>query len=83
MNSNKVLRLVKLVIIMLTIVAVIIVINAVIKNSKTSLETADIKSNMLLIQGAGSVLKENSIVKKDDNILIGTKLSEMDNEIVN
>ena len=60
MNSNKVLRLVKLVIIMLTIVAVIIVINAVIKNSKTSLETADIKSNMLQIQAKGRVLNDKA-----------------------
>lgn len=60
MNSNKVLRLVKLVIIMLTIVAVIIVINVVIKNSKTSLETADIKSNMLQIQAKGRVLNDKA-----------------------
>ncbi len=60
MNSNKVLRLVKLGIIMLTIVAVIIVINAVIKNSKTSLETADIKSNMLQIQAKGRVLNDKA-----------------------
>jgi flagellar biosynthesis GTPase FlhF len=60
MNSNKVLRLVKLVIIMLIIVAVIIVINAVIKNSKTSLETADIKSNMLQIQAKGRVLNDKA-----------------------
>lgn len=60
MNSNKVLRLVKLVIIMLIIVAVIIVINVVIKNSKTSLETADIKSNMLQIQAKGRVLNDKA-----------------------
>lgn len=54
-----------------------------IKNKNTDSKNEDIKSNMLLIQGAGSVLKENSIVKKDDSILIGTKLSEMDNELVN
>lgn len=54
-----------------------------IKNKNTDSKNEDIKSNMLLIQGAGSVLKENSIVKKDDSTLIGTKLSEMDNEIVN
>ena len=60
MNSNKVLRLVKLVIIMLTIVAVITVINVVIKNSKTSLETADIKSNMLQIQAKGRVLNDKA-----------------------
>ena len=60
MNSNKVLRLVKLVIIMLTIVAVIIVINAVIKNSQTNLATADIKSNMLQIQAKGRVLNDKA-----------------------
>ena len=60
MNSNKVLRLVKLGIIMLTIVAVITVINVVIKNSKTSLETADIKSNMLQIQAKGRVLNDKA-----------------------
>lgn len=60
MNSNKVLRLVKLAIIMLTIVAVIIVINVVIKNSRTNLETADIKSNMLQIQAKGRVLNDKA-----------------------
>ena len=76
MNSNKVLRLVKLVIIMLTIVAVIIVINAVIKNSKTSLETADIKSNMLQIQAKGRVLNDKADMNnKIDEERKGTKLS--------
>ena len=32
-------------------------------------ENADIKANMLIIQGACKVLKQKSIVKKDDSIL--------------
>jgi hypothetical protein len=45
---------------MLTIVAVITVINVVIKNSKTNLATADIKSNMLQIQAKGRVLNDKA-----------------------
>lgn len=47
-------------------------------------ENADIKANMLLIQGACKVLRQNSIVKKDDSILIGNKMSEMtEDSIIN
>ena len=81
MNSNKVLRLVKLVIIMLTIVAVIIVINAVIKNSKTSLETADIKSNMLQIQAKGRVLNDKADMNnKIEEERKGNRLSSFKSE---
>lgn len=81
MNSNKVLRLVKLVIIMLIIVAVIIVINAVIKNSKTSLETADIKSNMLQIQAKGRVLNDKADMNnKIEEERKGNRLSSFKNE---
>lgn len=48
-----------------------------------------IKSDMLLIQGAGKVLYDDCIMKKTEDKLIGTKLSETDkneninNEIIN
>ena len=35
---------------------------------------------MLLIQGAGKVLNDSSLVNKDENILIGTKLSKFKTE---
>lgn len=72
-----------------TLLSVIIIVLLIIggyhyiKNKKNDSKNEDIKSNMLLIQGAGSVLKENSVVKKDESILVGTKLSEMDNDIIN
>ena len=43
-----------------------------------------IKSDMLLIQGAGKVLYEDCIMNKTEDKLIGTKLSEIDkNENIN
>lgn len=83
MKREEAKGMIKMVLSIIIIVLLIIGGYHYIKNKNEDSKNEDIKSNMLLIQGAGSVLKENSIVKKDDNILIGTKLSEMDNEIVN
>lgn len=42
-----------------------------------------IKSNMLLIQGATKVAKQNSIAKKTEEPLVGTKLNQIEeNEII-
>ncbi len=44
----------------------------------------DIKANMLLIQGATRVLKQNSIVQKNTDMFVGTKISDMpDDELIN
>lgn len=73
------------IIIIISIIAGL-VIGAVIYINK-SLDTEkneDIKANMLLIQGATRVLKQNSIVQKNTDMFVGTKISEMqDDEIIN
>ncbi len=76
MKNNRVIRIAKLVGTILTIVIVITVFNVVIKNSKTNLETSDLKSNMLQIQAKCRVLNDKADMNnKVDEERIGYKLS--------
>ena len=58
------------------IVVVIVALTNYLKKYQNESKDNDIKSNMLLIQGAGKVLNDSSLVNKDESILIGTKLSK-------
>ncbi len=60
MNKNRIIRIAKLLGTIAIIIAVITIINVVIKNSKTNLETTDLKSNMLQIQAKCRVLNDKA-----------------------
>lgn len=49
------------------------------KDLKSDARENSVKSNMLLIQGAGKVSYEYNVMNKTTDKLIGTKLSEVDN----
>lgn len=72
------------VVIIICIIIGVVVISVLNIKKGIKMETAkEIKSNMLLIQGAAKVAKQNSIAKKTEEPLVGTKLNQIeDNEIV-
>ena len=66
------------------ICAVIIGFYYIYTKQKDRQKDNDIKSNMLLIQGACSVLYENCVMNKTEDQLIGTKISQIEeNEEIN
>ena len=81
MNKDKVIRILKLLVTIVIIVVVITVINIVIKNSKTDIETTDLKSNMLQIQAKCRVLNDKADMNnKVDEERKGSKLSTFKSE---
>lgn len=81
MNKNRVIRIAKLLATIAIIVAVVTVINVVIKNSRTNLVTSDLKSNMLQIQAKCRVLNDKADMNnKIDEERKGTKLSTFKSE---
>ncbi len=84
MKSENGLGIISIILIIIVIAAIVTAsvffINKKIDDSKES----DIKSNMLLIEGATKVLKQNSIVQKNTDMFVGTKISDMpDDELIN
>ena len=84
MKSENGLGIISIILIIIVIAGIVTAsvffINKKIDDSKES----DIKSNMLLIEGATKVLKQNSIVQKNTDMFVGTKISEMpDDELIN
>ena len=75
--------MVKMIISIIVIVALVILAYFYWNNIKTKKKSDDVRSNMLLIQGTCSVLKENITITKQETNYVGTKLSEMDDEIIN
>ena len=62
------------------VTASVLLINKTIDEGKDN----DIKANMLLIEGATKVLKQNSIVQKNTDMFVGTKISDMpEDELIN
>ena len=80
-NGLGIIAIIFIIIIIAAIVtASVFFINRTINNEKNE----DIKANMLLIEGATKVLKQNSIVQKNTDMFVGTKISEMpDDELIN
>lgn len=69
------------IILIIFIIASIGTIYYYIQKSNEETEKSDIYSNMLLIQGACKVFKESSTANKEEDALVGIKLSEFkDNE---
>ena len=84
MKKENGLGIISIILIIIVIAGIVTVsvffINKKIDDSKES----DIKANMLLIEGATKVLKQNSIVQKNTDMFVGTKISEMpDDELIN
>ncbi len=83
MKKEDGLNMLGVIIIICIIIAVVTISILNIKKSIKVESTKEIKSNMLLIQGAAKVAKQNDIAKKKENALVGTKLNEIeDNEII-
>lgn len=81
MNKNRVIRIAKLLGTIAIIIAVITIINVVIKNSKTNLETTDLKSNMLQIQAKCRVLNDKADMNnKIEEERKGNRLSSFKSE---
>ena len=80
-NGLGIISVILIIIVIASIVTTsVFFINKKIDDSKES----DIKANMLLIEGATKVLKQNSIVQKNTDMFVGTKISEMpDDELIN
>ena len=84
MKSENGLGIISIIIIIVIIAGLITGAVIYINKSLDTEKSEDIKSNMLLIQGATRVLKQNSIVQKNTDMFVGTKISEMqDDDIIN
>ncbi len=84
MKKEEGLGIVGIIIIVIVIVGLIIGAVFLINRNVNDEKDEDIKANMLLIQGATRVLKQKSIVEKNTESFVGTKISEMpDDEIIN
>lgn len=84
MKSENGLGIISIIIIIVIIAGLITGAAIYINKSLDTEKSEDIKSNMLLIQGATRVLKQNSIVQKNTDMFVGTKISEMqDDDIIN
>lgn len=84
MNSEKGIGLIKILIIVVIIIALIITGVIWINKNINKENHESIKANMLKIQGACRVLKNDSIVKKNTDMFVGTKITDMpDDEIIN
>lgn len=82
-KQEKGLSPIGIIIIILIIIAITVFSVINLKNKVNDELEQEIKSNMLLIQGATKVTKQTSIVQKSDDILVGTKLNQVvDNEII-
>lgn len=78
MKREDGLGVVGIVILIAFICAVIYAFYNVYKMQTNTQKDNDIKSNMLLIQGASKVLYESCVMNKTDDKLLGYKLSEID-----
>lgn len=82
MKKEEGLGTVGAIIIVFFITITIIFLCYMFQKNKNETKKSDINSNMLLIQGSCKVLKESSNANKEDNALIGTKLSEFSGDII-
>ena len=84
MKSEKGIGLIMIILIVVVIIG-LIVTGVIFINKNISKEKAEsIEANMLKIQGACKVLKNDSIVKKNTDMFVGTKITDMpDDEIIN
>ena len=82
-KSEKGLGAIGIIIFICLIIFVVAFITYLLKSNVSKEKNADIKANMLLIQGACKVKKQKTILEKNDDALVGTKLSEAeDNAII-
>lgn len=79
MRKEKIRSLIGLFIFICIIFAAMGMFYRIFKEKRQYLDESNVKSSMLLIQGACKVIYEDSIMKNDTEKLIGTKISEMEN----
>ncbi len=81
--NEKGLGLIQAIILLAIIILVIVGIVYFINNNIALEKKADIKANMLLIQGACKVKEQKAILDKNNDSLVGKKLSDVkDDEII-
>ena len=80
MQKENGLGVIGIIFIIMIIIALAIGTTFLIKNYIAKEKGIDIKQNMLSIQGACRVLKQDSIVKKNTDMFVGTKLSDMNED---
>lgn len=79
MKKENGLNMIGVILIICAIIAIAAVSIINIKNNIEDETTKSVKSNMLLIQGATKVAKQNSVAKKTEEPLVGTKLNQVEN----
>jgi len=79
MNKKRILLATQTIASIIMIIAIIGLTINMLKGKRNDLDESNIKSSMLLIQGACKVLYEDSVMKKTTDSLIGTKISDADN----
>lgn len=76
MKKENGIGMVAVILCIIIIIAVITTIVIIIKGIYKDIDEKNIKANMLLIQGKCKVIQDNSLVKKNQDDYVGTKLSE-------
>ena len=80
MRNENGLGIIGIIVIIIIIIALAVGSTFAIKNYIAKEKGIDIKQNMLSIQGACRVLKQDSIVKKNTDMFVGTKISEINED---
>lgn len=80
MKKELGLNMIGVVIVICIIIAVVAITILKVKNNINTEDVKEIKANMLLIQGAAKVAKQNSVAKKTEETLVGTKLNQIEND---
>lgn len=79
MKKESGLNMISVIVIICIIIAMVAITVLKVRNDIKTEDVKEIKSNMLLIQGASKVAKQNSVAKKTEDPLVGTKLNQIEN----
>lgn len=80
MKKELGLNMIGVVIVICIIIAVVAITILKVRHSIKTEDVKEIKANMLLVQGATKVAKQNSVAKKTEELLVGTKLNQVEND---
>ena len=84
MKDEKGLGIIGIIITIITIIVIIVCGINFLNNDIKLKKDEEIRTNMLSIQGACRVLKNNSIAQKNTDMFVGTKISDMtEDSIIN
>lgn len=79
MKKEKIVSMIGLVVLICIIFAVGGMIYWMFREKRQDLDESNVKSSMLLVEGACKVIYEDSVMKKSTDILVGTKISDVGN----